>query len=216
MVRIAGWLLVSLACVAFALPAIAEEPTGTLHISARPRCTVEIDGKDYGTTDDTRKGIPLPAGSYTVRFVCADEEKCAQFDKRSGRKTLAVEAGKETRYLADFYALNQRGGRSTSSSSPEPAAAPPPKPEGPAGALTLTAKPGARVEIGSTAYGSIGAEPWTVWLPPGEHVVRFVCEGAACDGMTRRSGRKTIAITEDAETRYEVDFFGLNGTGAAE
>ncbi len=86
----------------------AAEETGILHLSARPRCRVEIDGKAYGTTDETRKGVRLPPGTYVVRFVCDDADECASFAKRSGRKTLKVEAGKETRYLADFYALQSR------------------------------------------------------------------------------------------------------------
>ena len=86
----------------------AAEETGILHLSARPRCRVEIEGKAYGTTDETRRGIRLPPGTYKVRFMCDDADECAGFARRSGKKTLEVEAGKETRYLADFYALNSR------------------------------------------------------------------------------------------------------------
>jgi serine/threonine protein kinase len=82
--------------------------TGMLHLSARPRCTVEINGKSYGTTDETRRGLRLPAGTYKVRFVCDDAAECANFKRKSGVKTLIVEPGKETRYLADFYDLNAR------------------------------------------------------------------------------------------------------------
>ena len=89
-------------------PEAAADETGILHLSARPRCRVEIGGKSYGTTDETRRGIRLPEGEYKVRFVCDDADECAGFERRSGVKTLVVESGKETRYLADFYALNSR------------------------------------------------------------------------------------------------------------
>lgn len=89
-----------------AAPAATE--SGMLHLSARPRCKVSIDGTDYGTTDTTRRGVKLPAGTYKVRFVCNDEAECANFKKVSGIKTLKVTGGNETRYLADFYALNKK------------------------------------------------------------------------------------------------------------
>ena len=91
-------------------PVVAKAPpeSGMLHLSARPRCKVSIDGTDYGTTDTTRRGIKLPAGTYKVRFVCDDEAECANFGKVSGVKTLKVTGGNETRYLADFYALNKK------------------------------------------------------------------------------------------------------------
>lgn len=90
--------------------AVAAE-SGVLHLSARPRCKVSIDGVDYGTTDTTRRGVKLPVGTYKVRFLCDDTAECANFDRVSGIKTLRVEAGNETRYLADFYALNKKKGR---------------------------------------------------------------------------------------------------------
>ena len=89
-------------------PAAAEGEMGILYLAARPRCQVEVDGKSYGTTDETRRGVRLPEGKYRVRFVCDDDEDCAGFEKRSGVKTLLVEPGKETRYTADFFALNSR------------------------------------------------------------------------------------------------------------
>lgn len=93
-----------------ATPAVAESvaEAGRLHISAVPRCKVEIDGKDYGTTDETRRGIALPAGSYAVRFLCDDAAECEKFKKRTAKKTLVVEAGKTSHYTADFYELQER------------------------------------------------------------------------------------------------------------
>jgi hypothetical protein len=85
---------------------VATQETGVLHLSARPRCRVEIDDVPYGTTDTTRRGIDMPPGTYRVRFVCDDPVECAGFKRRAGTKTLKVEAGKETRYIADFYKLN--------------------------------------------------------------------------------------------------------------
>ena len=84
--------------------------TGVLYLAARPQCDVEINGKPEGTTDVTRKGLRLPPGTYRVRFVCSDEAQCGSFERRSGVKTLEVEVGKETRYVADFFALNARSG----------------------------------------------------------------------------------------------------------
>ena len=92
-------------------PKATTAESGVLHLSARPRCKVEINGKSYGTTDSTRKGVNLPVGTYKVRFICDDEAECARFKKVSGIKTLKVTTGKETRYLADFYALNKKKSR---------------------------------------------------------------------------------------------------------
>ena len=91
-----------------AVAAAAGADVGMLHLSARPRCDVFIDGAARGTTDDTRRGLALAPGTYKVRFVCADEGECGEFTRRSGKKTLVVEAGKKTRYHADFYALNEK------------------------------------------------------------------------------------------------------------
>jgi len=116
--RVAAQRAAEAAELARAKEAVAEPVTpaavansGVLHLSARPRCEVEINGKSYGTTDSTRRGVKLPVGTYKVRFVCDDKEECARFAKVSGVKTLKVVAGKETRYLADFYALNKKKGR---------------------------------------------------------------------------------------------------------
>ena len=89
-------------------PAPAAEETGVLHVGARPTCDVEINGTPYGTTDVTRRGVRLPPGTYRVRFICSNEAECGQFERRSGVKTLEVKVGKETRYIADFFALNAR------------------------------------------------------------------------------------------------------------
>jgi len=91
-----------------AVAAAAGDEVGMLHLSARPRCEVFVDGTSHGTTDDTRRGLALPPGTYKVRFVCADEAECEGFTRRSGKKTLVVESGKKTRYHADFYALNEK------------------------------------------------------------------------------------------------------------
>jgi len=53
--------------------------------------------------------VRLAPGTYRVRFVCDDKKECANFEMTSGVKTLTVTAGKETRYLADFFAYNKKG-----------------------------------------------------------------------------------------------------------
>ena len=86
-------------------PVAAAAESGTLHLSARPRCRVYVDDVDKGTTDETRRGVVLAPGTYTVRFVC-DGPECAGFEKTAGRKTLEVRAGEKARYHVDFYDLN--------------------------------------------------------------------------------------------------------------
>jgi serine/threonine protein kinase len=82
---------------------------GILHISARPRCQIEVNGEPRGTSDETRLGIVLPPGEYTVRFVCDESEpECAQFSRRTGRKSIEVRSGEKSRYHADFYKLNEK------------------------------------------------------------------------------------------------------------
>lgn len=81
-------------------------PMGFLYLSALPDCTVSIDGKNYGSTAKTRRGLVLPEGSYKVRFVCEQEQLCAGFEKRAGVKTLRVYGDRATRYEANFYRLN--------------------------------------------------------------------------------------------------------------
>lgn len=88
--------------------AAGAEP-GILHISARPRCRIQINGEDRGTSDETRLGIALPAGTYTVRFLCDESEpECAQFTRRTGRTSIEVRAGEPSRYHADFYKLAEK------------------------------------------------------------------------------------------------------------
>ena len=87
------------------LPEPEGEEAGLLYLSSRPQTRVEIDGRDYGTTEATSKGLVLQPGEYRVRFICESDD-CEGFGKRSGVKTLTVTEGISTRYLADFYALN--------------------------------------------------------------------------------------------------------------
>ena len=89
------------------LPAPSTEEAGLLYLSSRPRTRVEVDGKDYGSTEQTSKGLVLQPGEYRVRFIC-ESELCDGFTRRSGVKTLEVRQGVATRYLADFYSLNGR------------------------------------------------------------------------------------------------------------
>lgn len=183
---------------------------GTLHLSARPACSVELDGSPIGNTRALRRGIDLAAGTYVVRFVC-DAPECAAFEQKTGKKTLTVEAGGTTRYMADFYALN---GESKDPAEPDRTdrVELPPVPDGPTGTLVLTGTPGARVNLDGAAVGRVDADtPLTLTLQPGEYVVRFTCDGDACDGFSRRSGRKTLLVQAGTEVRYEVDFHALNG-----
>jgi len=88
--------------------AAGDEP-GILHISARPRCRIQINGQDRGTSDETRLGIKLAPGTYTVRFVCDESEpECAQFKRKSGRKLIEVRSGEPSRYHADFYKIAEK------------------------------------------------------------------------------------------------------------
>jgi len=80
---------------------------GFLYLSAQPECEVSIDGKSYGTTEKTSRGLILREGSYKVRFVCHDEALCTGFAKRAGVKTLQVYGDRATRYEANFYRLNE-------------------------------------------------------------------------------------------------------------
>ena len=109
--RLLPALVLSALCVFLTPAAASAEPVedGTLFLSARPRCKVSIDGHDHGTTDATRRGVKLPAGTYKVRFVCDDNKVCPNLRDKSGVKTLTVASGQHTRYLADLYALNGMG-----------------------------------------------------------------------------------------------------------
>jgi len=84
-----------------------EAKAGLMYLSAVPDAHVFIDDRDYGTTEQTRKGLVLDPGVYKVRFVC-ESEACDGFDRRSGIKTLEVKPGGDTRYVADFVRMNGR------------------------------------------------------------------------------------------------------------
>ena len=94
---------------------------GVLHLFARPAALVEIDGVDHGTTEELSAGVSLPPGTYVVRFTCHGQE-CDKFRHRSARKSLVVEAGKATSFMADIFALNADEGDSTSPPTPPVAA----------------------------------------------------------------------------------------------
>ncbi len=87
-------------------PAAPEPEVGIMILSSVPEARVYVDGEDRGTTEQTRKGLALPPGVYTVRFVCEDDASCDGFERRAGVKTLRVEAGKDVRYVADFERIN--------------------------------------------------------------------------------------------------------------
>lgn len=213
------------------LPARADDPTGRLYVTARPTCHVYVDDVDHGTTEETRRGIDLPSGTYRVRFVC-EHEDCDGFERRSGVKTLTVTAGKDTRYLADLYALNDRargvqpttpGPKAEERPSPSRLADPPRGDEGlglmptgelsPAattGVLLLFAKPRCAVEIDGRFVGTTDRTRLGVELAPGTHRVRFLCEEEACADFFRRSGVKTLEVEAGETIRYLADFHALN------
>lgn len=218
------FLIACLATFASVPPAWADDVPGTLHLSSRPATAVEIDGVAQGTTEDTRRGVELPAGTYTVRFVCESAE-CAGFRLRTGKKTLVVEAGGRTRYHADFYALN----KATAPDRPTPVTDDGPSDEpvplvvpakttadlapaegAPAGTLKLSSQPNAQVYIGGSYVGTTDDLAAGLRLPPGEHAVRFVCAAPECEDLRRRSGKKTLVLIDGAVVAYEADFFRLN------
>lgn len=84
-------------------PAAADE-MGLLFLVTRPRSQVEIEGHSY-SSDQTRMGLVMAPGRYRARFVC-DDPACEGFERRSGVKTLQVVAGQETRFVVDFWDLN--------------------------------------------------------------------------------------------------------------
>ena len=202
-------------------PSLATaEGGGTLHLSARPACDVFLNGEPVGSTEETRRGLPLPAGEYSVRFVCSGEA-CEEFERRTGTKTLTVKDGETSRYHADFHALNRRAppatagakGVGTAPSAPESrsrsADISPPEGE-PAGVAFLTATPGAWVTIDDEYAGTTAELVGGVRLAPGAHTVRFVCDGDGCEGLAYRTGQKTITVVQGEELRYDVDFVALN------
>jgi serine/threonine protein kinase len=92
---------------------------GTLYLTSRPPSTVEIDGVPYGTTEVTRKGVPLPEGRHVVRFRC-DDPACANLRHRAAKKTVFIEAGRTLRFHADFVELNQTARLKSATPSPTP------------------------------------------------------------------------------------------------
>lgn len=203
---VATALLLALALV---LPAAADEPTGNLVLSSRPRAQVHIDGVPYGSADDTRGGVRMAPGTYTVRFVC-DHEDCEGFDRRSGVKTLTVEADKETRYLTDFFALNDRSRRPREPAEVDESTSPVTTRTDGTGLLVLSARPVCDVEIDGSFVGTSDDTRKGLRLEPGTYRIRYVCSDEACAGLERRSGVKTLKVEEGKETRYIADFFALN------
>jgi hypothetical protein len=205
----------------------AEQATGSLHLSARPECQVWIDDVDHGTTDKTRNGIELPAGSYKVRFIC-EQADCEGFERRSGVKTLTVEAGKITHYVADFYFLNDRtiGHQQRAPTEPTEVAAQlevprddedlgpepsePLSPTDTTGVLRLSARPRVAVEVDGQFAGTSDRTRLGVELEPGTYHVRFICEEQVCEDFERRSGVKTLEVTAGHTVTYVADFYALN------
>ncbi len=209
------WIRVLLAASALLLaaPVVADEATGKLHLGSRPPTQVFIDDVPYGSSDDTRLGLELPPGTYRVRFVC-EHEDCEEFERRSGVKTLEVEAGKETRYVADFFALNQRGsGHAGTSTIPDPGPHPATEVvEGDSsGQLILAARPACDVEIDGVRVGTTETTRKGLRLKPGTYRIRFICSGEDCEQFARRSGVKTLKVEAGKITRYLADFWALNG-----
>jgi len=89
--------------------AAPTETTGTLHLAAIPRCRIEINGDDVGTSDKTRKGIAVKPGTYVVRFRCDEklDAECAKLERKGAKKTLKVKAGEAKRFKANFFELNE-------------------------------------------------------------------------------------------------------------
>ncbi len=83
------------------------EPAGTLKLGGRPRARVYIGGAYVGSTDELKTGIAVAPGEHSVRFVC-DAPECADFQRRSGKKTLVVGDGEDVTYVVDFFGLNSR------------------------------------------------------------------------------------------------------------
>ncbi|GEM_PF-2842403 len=93
---------------------------GILHLSSSPASKVEVDGVDYGSTEITREGIPMPEGKHVVRFRCVSKE-CEGLKRRGAKKTIVIEPGRRMRFHADFYRLNKI--------DPPPSAEPAPTPD---------------------------------------------------------------------------------------
>jgi serine/threonine protein kinase len=99
---------------------------GIIYLSSSPVSRVEIDGIDYGSSEITRKGIPLPEGPHVVRFRCVSK-KCQGLKVRGAKKTLTVEPGREMRFHADFGRLNARRSAEPSDAQATPAEGDAPK-----------------------------------------------------------------------------------------
>jgi serine/threonine protein kinase len=93
----------------FTIGARPTATTGTLHLAAIPRCRIEIDGEEIGTSDETRKGVAVLPGTYVVRFFCDEtlEPECAKLKRKGAKKTLKVKAGEAKRFKANFFELNE-------------------------------------------------------------------------------------------------------------
>jgi len=50
--------------------------------------------------------VSLPAGVYSVRFICDDEQECRDFGVKRAKKKLEVKPDEEVRFTADFYDIN--------------------------------------------------------------------------------------------------------------
>jgi serine/threonine protein kinase len=94
----------------FAIGAKVPKTMGTLHLAAIPRCRIEINGQDIGTSDETRRGVAVKPGTYVVRFACDQklDAECAKLERKGAKKTLKVQAGEAKRFKANFFELNDR------------------------------------------------------------------------------------------------------------
>jgi serine/threonine protein kinase len=95
---------------------------GFVRLVAKPRCRVlrydcpcpwakggrpPDNGIALGTTDETRKGVWLPAGTHRIRFICDDPAECANWKHTTGGKTITVKPGKDNKpFKVDFYDVN--------------------------------------------------------------------------------------------------------------
>lgn len=199
--------LVALLALALALPALAGE-IGRLVLASTPSAKVEIDGAAYGTTGETHLDVKLPPGTYRVRFIC-DHGDCEPLARKTGVKTLVVEADKETRYTTDFFALNGPPAERTARQAPGPHPATAAEGEA-SGTLMLSSRPVCDVEIDGVSVGTTDDTRRGLELAPGTYRVRYVCSHADCDDFARKSGVKTLKVEAGKTTRYVADFFVLN------
>lgn len=87
-------------------------PSRMIKLIARPRATVVVardtsftDIVLEASTDDTRRGITLPYGEYSIRFVCDSGEDCDELKKKSAKGTLRVGPDSSPSYKVNFYVL---------------------------------------------------------------------------------------------------------------